>query len=65
MKNNKAYWIEYAQKGMRTIYKCSICGAKCHFPKFDYKGIKPKGRFQYCPNCGAKMERRTDERINE
>ena len=56
-------WIETDNKGLRRLYKCSICGGKCFFP--NAVSPKPKGRFKYCPYCGAKMKGADDESNTE
>jgi DNA-directed RNA polymerase subunit RPC12/RpoP len=47
-------WIDTGNKGLRKLYRCSICSGECFFP--NAVSPKPKERFKYCPNCGAKME---------
>jgi DNA-directed RNA polymerase subunit RPC12/RpoP len=56
-------WIDTANKGLRKLYECSICGGKCFFP--NAVSPKPKGRFKYCPYCGTKMKGRNDEHNTE
>ena len=38
-------------------YVCSCCGGACWY--YDYEGDVAKSN--YCPNCGAKMDRRTED----
>ena len=47
------HWIDTKTKGLRQLFKCDLCGGTCYFPTAD--SPKPKGRFKYCPYCGAKM----------
>lgn len=42
---------------IRGNWACNICGNDPY-----HSNMK---NMNYCPNCGARMERRTDERINE
>ena len=37
-------------------YVCSCCGSACWY--YDYEGVVAKSN--YCPNCGAKMDGRTE-----
>ena len=50
--NGDDYFEAYDIKGVRTFaskYKCSECG-------FVHTVIEDLGIYEYCPNCGAKME---------
>ena len=38
-------------------FVCSECGGACWY--YDYEGDVARSR--YCPNCGAKMDRRNDD----
>ena len=54
IKSPKGEWIEVERKGsIRKFYKCSLCGGTCYFP--NVKQSRPRGRFKYCPYCGADM----------
>ena len=54
----KGEWVEVERRGsIRKFYKCSLCGDTCYFP--NVKQSRPRGRFKYCPYCGADM--RIDE----
>ena len=39
-------------------YRCSACGGACWY--YDYQGAVARSRF--CPNCGAKMDEKEDEK---
>ena len=44
-------WIRMAAyKGMED-FKCSVCKSACHVPT-----CMGEPMYEYCPNCGAKME---------
>lgn len=47
--NKKYRWIKSISMWWSTAYECSICGEA---------GIKD---WNYCPNCGAKMNERTEK----
>ena len=48
-----AHWI----KQKREIFKCSNCGNY-----LDFGGVNAgRGDANYCPNCGAKMDEKTDD----
>lgn len=38
--------------GIDTIYECSVCGE----PFVTLEGTPADNLWNYCPNCGAKME---------
>ena len=46
-------WIEYETEGLEGggITFCSCCGTGCTWGAF-----REVNRFNYCPNCGARME---------
>ena len=50
-------WGEENTRPKSQIFICSECGGKAYFPQ-AFRRIKPRKecRYQYCPNCGAKME---------
>lgn len=39
-------------------FVCSVCGGACWY--YDYKG--EVARSNYCPNCGAKMDAKENEK---
>ena len=43
----KGKWVEFANEDGELDLKCSVCGEEQGF-YFGY--------FNYCPNCGARME---------
>lgn len=45
------HWIEYPQA---HYFKCSKC--KCVVPYKKAVVVNGKRRYNYCPNCGAKMD---------
>lgn len=48
-----ARWID----PKHGVYKCSNCG---HY--LDFRGVNAgRGDANYCPNCGAKMDKEEDE----
>ena len=44
----KGWWIEHSRT---TSITCSVCGFNTKFKN---------AAFRYCPDCGAKMEKRSD-----
>ena len=49
-------WIEQEKYTFGVFYDCSICGDR----------ILDNGRsWNYCPNCGADMRGRNDEKVRE
>ena len=48
-----ARWIDNGRGGYAHAYFCSNCGWLDGYPIED--------RFNYCPNCGAKMDESEDE----
>ena len=44
-------WIEQ-EADMDTIYECSVCGE----PFVTLEGTPADNLWNYCPNCGAKMD---------
>ena len=44
-------WVEISEDGFPKDC-CSVCGCEAYY---DYDGDKYM-HFDYCPNCGAKME---------
>ena len=49
--------IYYKAKG-HCEFKCSVCGAEAHVVE---GGELDGGYFNYCPNCGAKMDEEVQE----
>lgn len=37
------------------MYRCSVCGQELYFEEFEFS-VK-----NYCPNCGAKMDKEKEE----
>lgn len=50
-------WIEQDSFHYELHFKCSVCGNSENMPTRMYKPI-----WEYCPNCGAKMD---GERIDD
>ena len=47
VERQKGWWIEHSRT---TSITCSVCGFNTKF----------KNVFKYCPECGAKMEKKSD-----
>lgn len=45
-------WIEQEAPNMDTYYDCSACGESFYL----IEGTPVDNIYNYCPNCGAKME---------
>lgn len=50
----RGYWIEANDSYNRISGRCSVCGWESHMYEDDVVGM------DFCPNCGARMERRQD-----
>ena len=50
-------WDEWDDTMFNTVYRCSVCGED--FVLID--GTPSDNLYNYCPNCGAKM----DEEVSE
>lgn len=49
-------WLEFEDNFLDTLYQCSAC-------KEDFvliEGTPSENRWNYCPNCGAKMDGKGD-----
>lgn len=42
-------WMPVDHDGSWRVDKCSICNRRMHYVDYDQP-------YQYCPNCGAKMD---------
>ena len=51
-KQRTGHWIEQEDYNLDTFYDCSECGES--FSLID--GTPTDNLYNYCPNCGAKME---------
>ena len=51
-------WIEKEDGLEGQYWDCSVCGISW---AFNDSGTPSEHGVNYCPNCGAKMERRDDE----
>lgn len=49
-----AHWISKNDHGYEWIFVCSNCGYIDGYPFND--------RFNYCPNCGAKMDEKENDK---
>ena len=52
-----AHWIEQEDRNLDTYYTCSSC-------KEDFDliaGTPCENLYNYCPNCGAKMDEKEDK----
>ena len=52
--SKKGKWIEAYDPFNRISGRCSVCGWEAHLYEDDVVGMN------YCPNCGAKMEKLDD-----
>lgn len=56
MQENMGHWILFMPRGSEEwAYKCS----KCAF--YKYRKIIDLSKFNYCPNCRAKMQEENEE----
>ena len=46
------HWDEWDDTMFNTVYRCSVCGED--FVLID--GTPSDNLYNYCPNCGAKMD---------
>lgn len=51
------HWDEWDDTMFNTVYRCSVCGED--FVLID--GTLSDNLYNYCPNCGAKMDEVSDE----
>ena len=49
-------WIEQ-EADMDTIYECSVCGE----PFVTIEGTPADNLWNYCPSCGARMDKEENE----
>lgn len=60
-KKDEGYWIEVGvNKDTTHNICCSECGAK-YKSKGHANSYYTLDKFKFCPSCGIKMERKTDE----
>ena len=60
-KKNEGYWIELnVNKDSTHNVCCSECGAK-YKSKGHANSYYTLDKFKFCPSCGIRMERKTDE----
>ena len=52
--SKKGMWIEAYDPFNRISGRCSVCGWEAHLYEDDVVGMN------YCPNCGARMEKLDD-----
>ena len=57
-------WIEANTRPRSAQFYCSVCHRTCYDiqPTRD-KAYTKRCRYNYCPNCGAKMKGENDEQI--
>jgi len=60
-----AHWIHERYDGNLAIFsRCSKCGFQYNASVLDAKTFKSKieKEYNYCPNCGAHMDERSEEK---
>ena len=63
MKNNLyGQWISPHWRNSNYCCNCSKCGGEAMHKEY---GWNKKGIYPFCPNCGIKMERITNENENK
>ena len=53
---NEAEWYPENIRPKSSIFLCTNCGGRAYYPQ-NHHGDEKKCRYEFCPNCGAKMER--------
>ena len=56
-KTKTGHWIEKEDYNLDTYYDCSVCGESW----MPIDGTPWQNGMNYCPNCGAKMEKENGE----
>ena len=56
--NVRGEWIEDNSREKSMMWRCSVCGRIAYYPTIGQrKSYKKHCGYNFCPNCGAQMER--------
>ena len=58
-----AHWIKEKKVFGQSAWRCTHCGNSLKVRNDTFNA--GRGECNYCPNCGAKMDEKTEEKDNE
>lgn len=64
--NVRGEWREENPREKSMMWRCSVCGRIAYYPTIgERKNYKKHCGYNFCPNCGAKMDREEQENENK